>query len=85
MATATRLPPAHDVVELRKCLSENATISPVGGDEGTPARPRWSTYEPPQPKYVVKVATEEDVARTVSTFSSIQTDLIVRRANRSKC
>lgn len=52
-------------IELKSVLSREASVSHVDGQTDTAARPRWSTFDAPAPKYVVHVATEEDVARTV--------------------
>lgn len=64
MATANGIH-RNPQIDLESLLSRDASMSRVDGQTDTAARPRWSTFDAPAPRYVVHVATEEDVARTV--------------------
>ena len=53
------------VKELGPLLANGSWIS-----TNTSSAPRWSDYHAPHPKYVVHVAAEEDVSKTVSNLNA---------------
>ena len=65
MATTNGFHHESHELELAGHLSTNASVHLAQGGSGSTVRTRWSTFEAPEFKYIVDVATEEDVALTV--------------------
>ena len=73
--TAVEVPSLADAIhkientttELKSLLSSRASVKLLS-QSATASRTRWSSFDAPQPKYVVKVQNEQDVANVVSNI-----------------